>query len=254
VADAAIDLFGGKKIAFVVDDDAPVTNGIPSGIARLKRTDYEAGTFDVGWLKTDSLVLVPADELPASIAIEPPAIERGDDRAHATRRLKRLADAARVSVARAGLESPPPLDLLATLEDEVAWAAASGTSFAIVLVHLPGIAASVRGEKDDAGERLASAAAVITRTVRAIDVIAGRNEDFLVVLAETDIAGARLARTRIAAALASSAVRSRVKPRQKRGFAAWSAGCAAYPADGATRDALLARATATLQPIIQRTK
>ncbi|HZW72384.1 MAG TPA: diguanylate cyclase, partial [Caldimonas sp.] len=171
------------------------------------------------------------------------------DVAIATRRIKQLTDANRAAIASDGLASPPRLDMMAVLEDEVAWAKASGTRFGLVLVHLPGISALRDGEgRDDADARLRTAAETIARAGRATDVIAGSGDDFLVVLADADAGGSLVAAKRVARAIGGASLRAAQRPKKTRGFAAWSIGRASYPADGTTRDALIARATASLSP------
>jgi GGDEF domain-containing protein len=116
---------------------------------------------------------------------------------------------------------------------------------------LPGLSAARSGESATETERrLAEAAKVIAGAVRASDVISGRGDDFVVVLAEAGSAGTSLAAKRVSEAIAASALRPRGKPKTRaRGFAAWGVGCAVFPKDGTTRESLLARATAALQPI-----
>jgi GGDEF domain-containing protein len=158
-------------------------------------------------------------------------------------------------VAKAGLASMPRLDLLAVLEDEIAWARASGNRFGVILAHLHGVSTAKTGEAPAAGEaRIRDAERIIGRAVRGSDIVSGRGDDFLVVLPEADAAGLRPATQRVAAAIGASGLRAAVKPRRARGFAAWSVGAACYPDDGATRDVLLARATATLEPLAGETR
>ena len=252
VVDAATALFAGKRLAFVADQASGVSLG--NGAAVFSRKGYDAGEFDLAWLtdahreiseqaRVDEIATMPGSELDAGSA-------DGADRAHATRRLKRIADATRMTVAQAGLASAPRLDLLAVLDDEVAWARASGSAFGVLLVHLHGIAATKTGEAAAAAEkRVRDAEDIAKRAVRATDVVAARGDDFLVVLSDAGAEGVELAAQRIASAIVASGLRAAVKQRRSRGFAAWSVGRATFPEDGATRDALLARATATLTPI-----
>jgi GGDEF domain-containing protein len=238
VLDAALALFADKRLAVVLDD-AENAADLPPDVARLPRRRYAAGDFDVSWLRGPLESGGPAE---TATHVTGGADILLVDRAAATRRLKRVADRSRVTLANAEMAAPPPLDLLAALEDEIAWAQASDGAFALVLVHVPGI-----GQPN-----VEQASQVISRAVRSIDVLAARGEDFLVVLQDSDAAGAARAADRIAAALESSTLRAAIKPRRTRGFGAWSVGTAAFPADGATRDVLLARATATLTPVIGR--
>lgn len=179
------------------------------------------------------------------------ALESVDDRRQATRRLKRIADLSRDVIATAGLTATPRLDLLAVLDDEIAWAKASDTVFGMCLVHLPGLSEARPGEAAGEGERrIAEAASVIGGAVRSSDVISGRGDDFVVVLADADHDRTLIAAQRLSAAIGASALRPRAKTKARaKGFAAWSVGCAAFPKDGTTRESLLARATATLKAV-----
>jgi GGDEF domain-containing protein len=198
------------------------------------------------------LETVGARLLDDTVTIEMPAsetLESRTDLAVATRRVARVASIARETLARADLAQPPRLDLLAVLADEVAWAHASGAGFCVVLVHLPGLSSTKSGATASAESKLRAALEVIAGAVRSTDIVSGRGDDFLAVLHEADDRGAELAAKRISAAVAAAPLRSSSKTRRARGFAAWSVGRARYPADGASREALLARATATLEPI-----
>jgi GGDEF domain-containing protein len=256
VVDAALSLLSGKRLAFVVDEtsDAPEFD---TGVAAVvSSTRYAAGEFNLKWL-TESAAPVEARGQDETAAIALPNESSVDSarKSQATRRLKRVADDARMVVAKAGLTSVPRLDLLAVLEDEIAWARASGNRFGVILAHLHGVSAAKTGEPPAAGEaRILDAERIIGRAVRSSDVVSGRGDDFLVVLPEADAIGLRLATQRVASAVAASGLRAAVKPRRARGFAAWSVGAACYPDDGTTRDGLIARATATLEPLAGETR
>lgn len=179
------------------------------------------------------------------------AVESLDDRLQATRRLKRVADLSRDVVATAGLGATPRLDLLAVLDDEITWAKTSETVFGMCLVHLPGLSAARPGEPAGSGElRIGEAAKVIRGSVRSSDVISGRGDDFVVVLADADTDGAQMGAARIASGIEQSRLRPAAKGKARaRGFAAWGVGFAAFPKDGTTRESLLARATSTLKAL-----
>ena len=250
VIDAAVELLAGKRLALVVDDPGQVPASASSAGAVLARTDYVNGDFSLAWLTGEHRKPARAADDTATVAVDIVQTAAAD-RAQATRRLKRLADGARAEVARADLGAVPRLDMLAVLDDEVAWARTSGTAFAIVLVHLHGISSSKTSESTNASEkRVRDAEHLIARSVRSSDIVSGRGDDFLVVLADASRAGLDLAAARIAAAVAASHLQHAVaRTRRTRGFAAWSVGQASYPDDGATRDTLIAHATATLKPI-----
>ena len=250
IVDAAAALLGDRRLAFVADDPDSV-GPAASGITVIRRDAFDAGAFDVGWLSKPPAVAAHArvDE-PETVAMPRAQLDVADDRRNATRRLKRVADASRTVLATAGLQASPRLDLLAVLDDEIAWARASDGAFALCLVHLPGLSAARPGDSPaDADRRIADAGRVIAAAVRSSDVISGRGDDFVVVLAGADAVGAQLAAARVIAAVAASTLRPRSKTKTRaRGFAAWGVGHAGFPADGTTRESLLARATATLEP------
>jgi GGDEF domain-containing protein len=252
IFDAAVSLLGDRRLAIVADDTARSTLGGPPGVTILPRRSFDSGTFALDWFSkepsTDSGLRT---EEPETVAMPRIAIESLDDKIQATRRLKRVADFSRDVIATAGLAATPRLDLLAVLDDEIAWAKTSETVFGVCLVHLPGLSVARPGEPIGSGElRLTEAAKGIRSAVRSSDVISGRGDDFVVVLADADTSGAGLAAVRIASGIAGSKLRPTSKGKARaRGFAAWGVGCAAFPKDGTTRESLLARATSTLKAL-----
>lgn len=252
IFDAAVLLLGDRRLAIVADDSVRATFDAPRGVTLLPRRAFDSGTFALEWsTKTPSTENVSQTEEPETVTMPRVAAESLDDRLQATRRLKRVADLSRDVIATAGLGATPRLDLLAVLDDEIAWAKTSETIFGMCLVHLPGLSAARPGEPAGSGElRIGEAAKVIRGAVRSSDVISGRGDDFVVVLADADTDGARLGAARIASAIAASRLRPAAKGKARtRGFAAWGVGCAAFPKDGTTRESLLARATSTLKPL-----
>jgi len=252
IFDAAVSLLGDRRLAIVADDAARAAFDAPSGVTILPRRSFDSGTFALDWFsKAPSIENGPRTEEPATVAMPRVAVESVDDRLQATRRLKRVADLSRDVIATAGLGATPRLDLLAVLDDEIAWAKTSETVFGVCLVHLPGLSVARPGEPAGSGElRIAEAAKVIRGAVRSSDVISGRGDDFVVVLADAETDGAGLAAVRIASSIAGSRLRPASKGKARaRGFAAWGVGCAAFPKDGTTRESLLARATSTLKAI-----
>jgi len=252
IVDAAISLFGDRRLALVADDPVRIAKNRPSHVAVLPRPAYESGTFALDWLsRSPSIETSDHAEEPETLAMPRMTSESVDDRRHATRRLKRIADDSRDIIATAGLASAPRLDLLAVLDDEIAWARASDTAFGICLVHLPALSARRTGEPaTEAERRIGDASSVVAGAVRSTDVISGRGDDFVVVLADADASGALRAAKRFSEAISTSVLRPRGKTKAaRRGFAPWAVGCAVFPKDGSTRESLLARATASLKPI-----
>jgi len=249
VVDAAIALLAGKRVLLVVDQ-ADAHMKLPANVTPLARSRYVAGDFDARWASdVQPSSLTPAPDEPSATLPSPETMRPSGDRDRATRRLKRIADGVRFDLARAGLASAPRLDMIAVLEDEIAWAQASSGEFCVVLVHLPGLCATKAAAGVIADHRVQAAQSLVASAIRSGDVIAGRGDDFLVVLPDADEAGARTVVARLTTALAASKLRGGAKTRRARGFAAWSIGHARFPSDGSTRDALLARATASLKPI-----
>ncbi len=255
VADAAAVLFSGKRLALVMEDgihSGARASAASSGAHLIDPNAFAAGEFSIEWLRAPGAAPARIERVVVSDASPETAASVGSlasDQSQATRRLKRVADAARVEIATAGLPAVPRLDLVAVLEDEIAWARASNTTFAIVLLHLPGVSSQSRNENAEHRERrLAAAEATIAGALRSSDVIAGGADDFLAVLGDADETGARLVMQRAARAVQASGLRPGAAKR-RRGARAWSAGYATYPADGTARDTLLARATARLLPL-----
>ena len=250
LADAAVALFSGRRLSIVADDPSMIGAQATAVASIVPRSAYATGNIDFAWL-TRAVPSPPPHAEHTTVAMPRPdteAVVANHD--VAVRRLKHVVDEARTSVAKADLPELPTLDLFSVLEDEIAWARASDGAFAIVLVHLHGVSAA-SGDAGAAERRLHDARDTIAKAVRGSDVMAGRGDDFLVVLSGADAAGARHAAGRIAKKLAAAALRDKTKTKRKRarGVGAWSVGVAAYPADGASRDVLLARATAACKPI-----
>lgn len=250
LADAAVTLFSGRRLSIVADDPSMIGPQATAVASIVPRSAYATGNIDLDWLTRTAPAPLPSAEQ-TTVAMPRPDTEAVvADREVAARRLKRVADEARASIAKAGLAEMPTLDLFSVLEDEIAWARASDGAFAIVLVHLHGVSAT-SGDAGATERRVRLAHDTIAKAVRGSDVIAGRGDDFLVVLSAADVAGAKHAAGRIAKKLSAASLRAKTKTKSKRarGFAAWSVGVAAYPADGASRDVLLARATGASKTI-----
>jgi hypothetical protein len=247
VVDAAAILFFGKRLAVVVDDGAAHDAvAVPDFAARIPRKDFSEGRFTLEWLTAQPGTLSPRLHDTGATARLPIGFAE-TDRRRAAQRAKRVAGKARTALATAGLAFAPPLDLIALLEDEVAWAAASDDGFAALLLHLP---ASGRVPSSDAGaaeQRVAANVALAQSAVRSTDAVGARGVDLLIVLAGANRDGAAIAAARVARAFAGSAPPR--KTRRTSRSAAWSLGSAVYPDDGVSSEAILARVTASLQPI-----
>jgi GGDEF domain-containing protein len=244
VADATAILLAAKRVTLVIDDGASRPAGIPAHFATVERRAYDAGALPIGWL-TDRAPLRPTDDT-ATRSIGAPPLGSSDDRLRATRRVTTLAHVQRERVAAID-EGPAALDMMAVIEDEVGWARASGLGFGLVLLHLGGLVE--RSGSSDIETAIASAVTALRGVARRGDAVACKNDDFVVLLPEADAAGAALVARRAARTIAAGASGLPVRPRRAKGLAAWSAGVAACPADGYSREALIARATAELRPL-----
>jgi GGDEF domain-containing protein len=244
IADAAGILLASKRVTLVLDDGAARPVGIPAHFATVERRAYEAGALPIGWL-TDQLPRQPADDT-STRTIAAPLPGSHDDTLRATRRVTTLAHVQRERIATID-EGPVALDMMAVIEDEVGWARASGLGFGLVLLHLGGL--TERSGTSDIELAIASVVTALRGVARRGDAIACKNDDFVVLLPEADAAGAAIAARRAARTLVAGALGLPARPRRAKGLAAWSAGVAACPADGFSREALIARATAELRPL-----
>lgn len=244
VADATAIVLATKRVALVLDDGAARPDGIPTHFAIVGRSDFERGSLPTGWLTDLGPVRAPDDT--AARSIEEPFSAASDDQLRATRRVKTLANVQRERVAAID-GAPAALDMMAMLSDEVGWAHASGLGFGLVLMHLGGLTERAAGGSADAATRAAITA--LRSSARRGDAIAYKNDDFVMLLPEADTAGAMIAARRAARILAAGVPGLPPRPRKAKGLGAWSAGVAACPADGYSREALIARATAELRPL-----
>ena len=248
VIDAAAYLFSGKRLALVVDGSM-VNGDPPPGVAIVPAAAFAAGAFDLGWLDAPLLPMPSAPPDEETARFTGPGARSEVDIAVASRRVKRAADAARVSLATDGLAIPPRLDLIAVIEDEIAWARASGTGFGIVLAHSQGVA--TQRTKDGAAAadaRVREAVALLASAARSSDTVAGSGDEFVIVLPEAGLDGAREVARRVARAALRAQLHGAKRQRAGKG-GGWRIASASFPQDGATRDALLAKATASLTEI-----
>jgi GGDEF domain-containing protein len=246
VADAAGIVLAAKRVALVLEDGTSRPPGLPAHFAIVDRRIYEEGSMPIGWLTDRGPTR--ADDETATRTIDLPARSTGDDELRATRRVAILAHSQRERMAAVD-HGPAALDMMAVLEDEVGWARASGLGFGLVLLHLGGLTERIGGDVADAAVH--GVVAALRASVRRGDAIACKNDDFIMLLPEADAAGAAIAALRAAQKLAGGAPGIPARPRRAKGLAAWSAGIASCPADGFSREALIARATAELRSLDQ---
>ncbi len=246
VTDAVGIVLAAKRVALVLDEGATRPTGIPDHFAIVDRRAYEKGALPTAWLTDRGPERSKDDTATRPIGTAPDGAADFDLRA--TRRVTTLVHAQRERIAAVGDEAVP-LDMMSVLEDEVAWARASGLGFGLVLVHLGGL--TERAGARDADAAIRSAVAALRGAARRGDSIGCTRDDLIVVLPEADAAGAAIAAKRAATVLAAGAPGLPARPRKTKGLAAWSAGIAACPADGSSGEALIARATADLHSLDQ---
>jgi hypothetical protein len=136
VTDAVGIVLAAKRVALVLDEGTTRPIGIPDHFAVVDRRAYEKGVLPTAWL-TDRGPERSKDDTatrPIGAALDGAA----DFDLRATRRVTTLVHAQRERIA-AVRDEAVPLDMLSVLEDEVAWARASGLGFGLVLVHLGGL-------------------------------------------------------------------------------------------------------------------
>jgi GGDEF domain-containing protein len=246
VADSAAILLAAKRVTLVLDDGATRPPGLPTHFATVERRAYESGALPIGWLTDRGPLKITEDTATRSLVAPPPTAS--DDALRATRRVTTLAHVQRERIATVDA-GPAALDMMAVIEDEVGWARASGLGFGLVLLHLGGL--TDRAGTGDIETAIANVVIALRVVARRGDAVAGKNDDFVVLLPEADAAGAANVAHRVARSIVAGANGLPARPRRAKGLAAWSAGIAACPADGYSREALIARATAELRPLDQ---
>ena len=244
VIDAAGALLRSVRVALVVEPGSCATASLPNNFALIEEREWPRNGFPLEWITANE---PPERDIEDTQTLEellvPPS-----DLDSARRRLKLVARRAQREIGAAGFPEETRLDLLATLEDEIAWAKMSGTSFGIVLIH---VARKKNGRAAAASldEVLSFFRQRLGTVVRAGDAIAQGTDSVLVILAEATPDEMAVAAGRI-----KKAVRTTLKDATKNKTLSASLGritlgAAAFPAHGTTRAALLARATASADSI-----
>lgn len=252
IVDAAKELLARKRVALVVERDAPPQTSLPPGFFSITAADWAHHTFPTEWLETDAVSARPEPLAPPSADSETrvrpmPPIE-AETMEVAQRRLRGLTTEARRRIGAAGF-ADARLDAVATLEDEIAWASASASSFGLVLVILPAKPA----RPSTVAERvLIALRQFLERAVRSSDAIAQGTDSILIVVSEADQAQTELVETRVKRALAKALKAAGRDRSLARAYKQMTVGMSVYPNDGQTRETLLARATATAKPALAR--
>lgn len=244
VVDAAGALLSRVRVALVIEPGSFTKTSLPNNFEVIEEDDWPRNGFPADWISaTES----PPRDLEETRTFEELSVPP-TDLDSARRRLKLVARQAQREIGAAGFPEDVRLDLLAALEDEIAWAKMSGSGFGLVLVH---IARKRNGRALTAtpDEALSFFRARIIPVVRTGDAIAQGTDSLLVIIAEATPDEMSVAAGRI-----KKAVRRSLKDAAKEKWLFGSLGRitlgeAAYPIHGTTRAALLARATASAEPI-----
>lgn len=245
VADAVRALLPGQRVALVVENPEIIGSDLPANYVVLSHADYLKGNLPAQWLVVAASTPVAHSRRTPGGATSAGATSTSATPAGAARRVAALAAKMRAP----GLDTRLPLDPDPMLDDEIAWAAACGAAFAIVLIRMPG-----PGERSGAGDQTrqtrAAAAGAIAAAVRRGDPIGARGDEFVIALPEADAAAGALVAARIADAIRRAPFAARLPSKKLSGAAGWTIGVAAYPADGDSGAALRARAKENSRALI----
>jgi GGDEF domain-containing protein len=239
VIDAASALFGRTRVALVVEPGAPGPGELPEAFTVIEAADWHGLAFPTDWIASTVATTPETDDDTRVLAeLSVPAT----DVDLARRRLKGVARRVQRELGAAGFPEDAKLDLLATLEDEIAWAKMSGVCFGLVLVHVAKKDGPSQAARVD--RLLGSLRRQVSGVVRASDIVTQGSDSVAVIVAE-----AAADQTAVATSRIKKAVRRAFKDAAVRGEASSAVGrvtlgTAVYPTHGTTRAALLARAAA----------
>ena len=238
IIDAAVALLSRTKVGVVIDPALIGGRSLPVTFRVIDVAHVGRGAFPVDWIVTP--VPIAADPHPTrQLEIHPPA-QADVQTAH--RRLKTVARRAQRELGAAGFAGEARLDLLAALEDEIAWAAASGSSFGLVLLHTTHAGNATAADMEAS---LAQLRAQLARIIRSQDLVAQGTDSLLVIVSDAGPDDASVAATRVKKSLR----RAQKDAKNATVSSRLSVGSAAYPAHGTTRAALLAHAMASAAPL-----
>ena len=244
IVDAAGALLSRVRVALVVEPGAFTQTSLPNNFQIVEEHNWSGNGFPVDWIATAKPSQHDVEDTRTfeELSVPPTDIDS------ARRRLKLVARQAQREIGAAGFPDEPRLDLLATLEDEIAWAKMSGTSFGIVLVH---IARKKNGHPSSANpdDVLSFFRQRIAPLVRAGDVVAQGTDSLLVVVAEATPEQIAVAASRIKKAMRRWLKDAAKEKALSASLGRITLGAAAFPTHGTTRAALLARATASAEHV-----
>lgn len=230
---SVIELFATKRVALLVEKDWQSTLPVPHHFSIIYKQDWRTQKFPIDWLSaapqasTETVQILRADS---------DAEEQGVVSLPAQRRLLSLARRARQELAAPA--DSPQFDMLALLEDEIAWAKMSDTPFALLLAHVA--SREIHPILSD----------VLRKSVRSSDAVGEHAHNLYALLSGTSSEQAEAIIERLRRLLARVAKRSTKPKRLAKDLQRTSIGFACYPEHGTSREALLARATAAAQPIV----
>ena len=244
VVDAAGALLSRVRVALVAEPGAFTPASLPNNLKVIEEHDWSRDGFPVDWISAVESSPRDVDDTQTFEELSVPPTDLDSAR----RRLKLIARQAQREIGAAGFPEEARLDLLASLEDEIAWAKMSGTSFGIVLVHIARKKTS-RAATASLDEVLSFFRARIIPIVRAGDAIARGTDSLLVIVAEATDDEMTVAGSRIKKAVRKSLKDASKEKALSATLGRITLGTAAFPTHGTTRAALLARATAAAESI-----
>jgi GGDEF domain-containing protein len=244
VVDAAEALLSRPRVALVAEPGAFTRTSLPNNFEVIEEHAWPSSDFPVDWISAAGPSPRDVEDTQTFEELSvPPA-----DLDSARRRLKLVARQAQREIGAAGFPQEARLDLLAALEDEIAWAKMSGTGFGIVLIH---VAKRKTGRAPTASldEALSFLRQRIAPVIRTGDALAQGTDSVLVIVAEATPDQMTVAASRIKKAIRRSLKDASKEKALSTALGRTTLGAAAYPTHGTTRAALLARATASAEEI-----
>ncbi len=246
IVDAVAALLTDTRVALVADKGVDVPARLPANFYLIEAKNWQESSFPTAWIESALPAARESNQddttsLPA-FATDQPHLES------ARQRLKTVARRAQRTLAQAGFPQDVRLDLLAALEDEIAWAKMSNASFGIVLLHVAASGAR-KNSTISIEEALAELARRVASVVRSSDLIAHGSDSLLVIVSDAEADQASAAVDRIKKALRKAIKGSAQDSAEVKLLRRVMLGVALYPEHGLTRAVLLARATASAQPL-----
>jgi hypothetical protein len=245
VLEAATTVLSGIRVALLVEPgSAPLD--LPATFTVIPVANWRDAPFPTDWIERHGRTNGDTFSEDADSTRIAPALQLTPERLRSARqRLKTLAVRAQREIGAAAF-ADARLDPLALLEDEIAWAAVSGTGFGLVLLILPKTStAALKIE-----QQLASLHQSVKAVLRSGDTIAQGTDSLLAILPEAEEKPLELVARRLARALRQRSKETGAGKLASSSLRRVLMGVAAYPVHGQTKEALLARATASAKPLM----